>query len=402
MVATALVAGHLVSSRLAQDTGGNAPFVRGAAIGETAGLEYADVRLVEVRPAKRLLGPGSDARAVEASGVFVVAVLELTPTRAPAQFLGLFLVDDQDRLYRASIKSGCPTYPDAPTAVTVHTMACFDVPPDRLEGLRLRVARGSPDNDELRRDDLAEFDLELSASDEEEWAGTTAALRGRRGGRRPVRAAAGGDHRGPGGDVSWLRLNRWWLLALPFALAGTVAATAYNVKVFWYESGLHHRLALAERGEFVEVTAEYDDAHGPPRAPCASGSGAIGHDADLPHRGRRPRTAGRARGGVRPARLRGRPRGDPELLQRHRGGRARADGTTCRTARARRRLVCSDGQGGPSLAITKDTERGFVPEGEDRPEAWSVAPVFLLPADAEIARVLVWWENPDYVELPAP
>ena len=41
-----------------------------------------------------------------------------------------------------------------------------------------------------------------------------------------------------------------------------MAATAYNVKVFWYDSGLHHRIAVAEPGEFVEVTDEYKDAHG--------------------------------------------------------------------------------------------------------------------------------------------
>ena len=73
------------------------PFVRSAAIGETAGIcSSADVRACLGPPRQETAGdPRSDARLLRASGVFRVVVLELTPTPArrrvpPAPFL----VDD--------------------------------------------------------------------------------------------------------------------------------------------------------------------------------------------------------------------------------------------------------------------------------------------------------------------
>ncbi len=42
---------------------------------------------------------------------------------------------------------------------------------------------------------------------------------------------------------------------------------------------------------------------------------------------------------------------------------------------------------------------GLAPDEEPRPERWSVGPVFVVPEDAEIEAVLVWWNLPDYAEL---
>ena len=61
----------------------------------------------------------------------------------------------------------------------------------------------------------------------------------------------------------WWRENRWWLPALPlFALPAMLAASAYNVRTYWYLPGLHHELASADQGEFVRVVEGYDDAEG--------------------------------------------------------------------------------------------------------------------------------------------
>ena len=57
--------------------------------------------------------------------------------------------------------------------------------------------------------------------------------------------------------TGWWRANRWWLAALPLAAAAMTASSAYNVKEFWYEGGLHHRVASATLGEPVSVTEHY-------------------------------------------------------------------------------------------------------------------------------------------------
>lgn len=55
--------------------------------------------------------------------------------------------------------------------------------------------------------------------------------------------------------MSWLRRNRWWLLALPMALALALASGAYRVMDFWYEDGWHRVDATVEQGEFVTTHA---------------------------------------------------------------------------------------------------------------------------------------------------
>jgi len=174
-VAAALLAGHLLTNRVQLADEGNGPFVRRAAVGGTAHLAYADVRLTDVTPAKRLLGTSSDDLAVQASDVFVVAKLELTSTREPTLFSTFVLVDGDERVYLPSVKSGCPSSASTPTAITVHVMVCFDLPSDRLTGLSLRVARGSLAQDRLRRDDLAEFALGVTDETANAWAETEAA-----------------------------------------------------------------------------------------------------------------------------------------------------------------------------------------------------------------------------------
>lgn len=170
-VAAALVVGHAITTRVAVGT--EDPFVRAVEVGETAHLVYADVTVTDVRPARRLLGSLSTDLPLEGSEVFVVALLELTATREPVRLETLTLVDDQDRLYRTSVKSGCTTLPPtSPTAVTTYVMACFDVPADRLAGLRLQAARGDVGDNSSRRDDVAEVDLGISGDDAEDWAAT--------------------------------------------------------------------------------------------------------------------------------------------------------------------------------------------------------------------------------------
>ena len=175
VLVAALAAGHWLTTTFETGSGGDAPFVRTGAVGDLVSLEYADVRVRDVRPAQRLLGPYSTSTPTQASGVYVVAVVELTATRDRTFFGTTQLLDTEGRAYLRSGKSECSTNPVSLTGVTTYAMLCFEVPTDRLSGLRLQVARGGSLDDSLRRDDLAEVDLGVSPEDEDEWAATTAA-----------------------------------------------------------------------------------------------------------------------------------------------------------------------------------------------------------------------------------
>ena len=56
-------------------------------------------------------------------------------------------------------------------------------------------------------------------------------------------------------ERGWLRRNRWWLLALPVALALALASAAYRVNDFWFENGWHRVDATVEQGQFVTTRA---------------------------------------------------------------------------------------------------------------------------------------------------
>lgn len=170
-LAAALVLGHLVTTYSGAKS--DDPFIRSVQVGETAHLGYADLEVTRVAPAKRLVGPLSISTAVQASDVFVVAIVAFTPTTEPQQLLTTVLVDDQDRVYRVSGKAECATAPQASTAVTTYVMLCFDLPSDRLEGLHLQLARGDLDADGTRRDEVAAIDLEIDKDTADDWAATT-------------------------------------------------------------------------------------------------------------------------------------------------------------------------------------------------------------------------------------
>ena len=56
-------------------------------------------------------------------------------------------------------------------------------------------------------------------------------------------------------DCGWLRRNRWWLLALPVALALALASAAYRINDLWFENGWHRVDATVEQGRFVTTRA---------------------------------------------------------------------------------------------------------------------------------------------------
>ncbi len=61
---------------------------------------------------------------------------------------------------------------------------------------------------------------------------------------------------------NWLRANRWWILALPFALALMLAASAYRVNTFWWENSFHDETGRAEPGKPLEAVNHFKDGVG--------------------------------------------------------------------------------------------------------------------------------------------
>lgn len=56
--------------------------------------------------------------------------------------------------------------------------------------------------------------------------------------------------------MSWWRRNRWWLIALPFAVAVLAAASTQRIVTVWLEEPLRSKVAEAAPGEPVHVTQE--------------------------------------------------------------------------------------------------------------------------------------------------
>ena len=202
--------------------------------------------------------------------------------------------------------------------------------------------------------------------------------------------------------TGWWRENRWWLLALPVAPAVLLGASAYNVKEYWYDGGLHDRLASADAGASLTATDRYEDAIGETSRTYRVRLAVVRpRRCDLPRTGRAGPDHRRAPPPWRvwldweadpDQTLRllhglARRRPGPPLRHRH----ARASSTP-----ARRRVTTV-----PTGPLSR-RRRPAGARGGERPPAWSTAPVFLVPEGRRITQVRVWWELPDYVQLSVP
>lgn len=204
------------------------------------------------------------------------------------------------------------------------------------------------------------------------------------------------------------RPSRWWIAAVPVAIATMLVANGFRVPVFWYQSGQHHEIASGDAQDWVSVAEKTSDAHGDfTRAYDVRLAGLGGEQ-----------TAYQERFG-----------GDFELK----------DGMVARTVNLDFRadpdqplkncaLTLVDDQGreyrighvfdgigpgvtvcvpeetpGPSIPLFKTEQRGALPPKElPRPEQWSAARAIAVPRDATFVELRISFENPDYVTLRLP
>ena len=175
VVATVAVAQLFTDQVPVVDLGGGGPFVESGEVGSEVHLSYADVEVTDVGPAQYLAPPISTDLARVAGGVWMVVSVHLSATTQPVRIQNAWLVDPHGREYMASTRSSCALNPRVATGVVTYAVFCFDVPTDRLEGLRFRIARGDHTVGRTDDDDLADVDLAVSARDAQTWADTTKA-----------------------------------------------------------------------------------------------------------------------------------------------------------------------------------------------------------------------------------
>jgi hypothetical protein len=203
--------------------------------------------------------------------------------------------------------------------------------------------------------------------------------------------------------TSWLRRNRWGLLALPVAAALAVGANAQRLHDYWWTVDLRNAAATGSLGEWVTWSDDFTDALGDgtrtlrvkvSRAESTADSGAmsdVAADLELP----------------------------PDLM----GFRVTMDFEAetdqvlfgCRMALlddAGNRYVYTPNTKGLSQEMSPcllGNQEGPVPSisaGEprtaiygERPPQWTTQAVVVVPRSAKITQVLLWWEQPDYLEV---
>jgi len=134
-----------------------APHVRQVEVGEPADLRTMQVQVERVRVSRELDESGTE---LLSPGVWVLVEYTVVATRENTS-VGFVELRDGGRVWSLVGRNG-DTCQAGPPGVPVSCAAYFEVPPDALDGLRLRLAR---DFSEQRFDALAEVDLGLTDQD---------------------------------------------------------------------------------------------------------------------------------------------------------------------------------------------------------------------------------------------
>lgn len=201
------------------------------------------------------------------------------------------------------------------------------------------------------------------------------------------------------------RPSRWWIAAVPVAIALMLVASGYRVKTFWFDSGQHRELASADAGQWASATDAYTDVHGDTTRSYAVrlvgmgdatstftdfvgdevtlGDGMVARTVDLEFEAEPDQTL----------------TGCTLTLIDDRGRRFELGGTTSRMTTAVHACVPEETPG-PSVAVLESDVRGGTPDDtEPRPTRWTVSPQIVVPEDATFVELRVSFEHPDYVTL---
>lgn len=160
-----LVAGSFLQDWLPGDDDDPAaePHVRTGEVGDPVDLRTTTVTVDEVVGTTRIEELGGE---LVSPGLWVVAHLTVVPTEENASIGFAELRDDDERVWGLVGRNEITCDP-SPPGLAAHCSVRFEVPPEAVPTLRLRLARlGS----ETRFDAVAEVDLGLTRADAEAFA----------------------------------------------------------------------------------------------------------------------------------------------------------------------------------------------------------------------------------------
>jgi hypothetical protein len=198
----------------------------------------------------------------------------------------------------------------------------------------------------------------------------------------------------------WTRRNRWGLLALPFALAAALVASSDRVQLYFWDEGLHQPQGAAQ-GAWLAYGAAYHASEGehPLKvrirldsvAPATTGWTST-TPLDLPP-------------GTKAVAVSLSLEADPQLplsvcrlAVRDTAGNRYDYQTSVGGSQPLSPCVPPDAPG--PFAKLGELDKGRDTSGEPvRPRSWTVSPVIMLPAGADVEDVVLWWELPDYASL---
>lgn len=217
------------------------------------------------------------------------------------------------------------------------------------------------------------------------------------------------EHGEPLGPVDattqWRRPSRWWIAAVPVAIATMLVANGYRVSNFWYYSGQHHEIAQGLEGRWTDVQEQTEDAHGELTRAFSVRLGEIeGDDTAYVDRWSNEFALG---DGMVARSVTLDFRAEPDQVLKScmvtlvdDEGRSYRVGSVDDAVGPRTTVCVPEETPGPSLAVVPSFQRGALEEGQQpRPKEWTVRPAVAVPSDAKIVEVRISWENPDYVTL---
>jgi len=201
------------------------------------------------------------------------------------------------------------------------------------------------------------------------------------------------------------RPSRWWIVAIPFAIALMLAASGYRVGTFWFHNGQHRVLASADAGEWARASEDYTDVFGDTTRSYAVRLAGWGQESSTVVNSRGEEFALPDGMVARTVNLEFEAEPDQALtsctisLIDDRGRRFDNGGSTSQVANESSACVPEETPG-PSLAVLDSDVRGATPDDtQPRPTRWATSPQVVVPRDAEIVEVRVSFEHPDYVRL---
>lgn len=195
---------------------------------------------------------------------------------------------------------------------------------------------------------------------------------------------------------SWWQTNRWWLAVLPVVTVLMVGASSYRVEQFWWQRGHHHEVAAVAPGESGSVSFS-SSSSGYTRTFEVRLAGGVTRTEELPDMFAIDNDT------LPEGMVVGEVSLDFEAApdQSLRG---------CEVSFVGRDGVVYGAVGDPLtqgfLCVPEDTPGPYTDDTPtdtpERPSTWSTSAQALIPADAEITEIRVWWNHPEYVTLRVP